>query len=563
MQVPAAACCSISAAKYLFEVKCVTDSAMVRCKKKSKSSARDVFMTAQAALLRSEKPDIDDERLQEQLQNLWKKWLLDQGLTDVVEEVEPVQGDTIEKVEVEISKENLGFAKTRGKAFFPAVRHPLQGCQDRIKVSVVCPIFKTPKDFSTYQVVFCKTGDSAIVGVSSWLPYSEVLGEELLADVKTNRGSFGEAFKELLSIVKRVNGEASGSAGHGNLVISAPRVLGAVSKKKLFEEELFNQRAFAGKMFEEGGKWKCKNCPGFNEESLLRAKRHARECGDRPKAARVRSKMPRYPCSAENCDKVFVLLSDLNVHYRLDHPQRRLYRCPPCQATFSAWKSLSRHRREHHLDDAPKYGCGVCAYTSSRLSNMKRHRESSHSLLLQPFDGEASTAEPGEEEEGTGEVQVADENNVEEEVVDDSDSEEANEEAEFSLMQWMSQRPEIMRVQLLIDAMWSRKETLSDYELIRLASLQQQRHALLTHAISCGEFDGEATPKKSKRAPKRISESEDGARPRRSIRLRQSSEEVSESKKDPVMETEAHVDGMEMGMVGEQGTSAKAGNHKF
>ena len=68
----------------------------------------------------------------------------------------------------------------------------------------------------------------------------------------------------------------------------------------------------------------------------------------------------------------------------------------------------------------------------------------------------------------------------------------------------------------------------------------------------------------SKRAPKRISESEDGARPRRSIRLRQSSEEVSESKKeDPVMETEAHVDGMEMGMVGEQGTSAKAGNHKF
>ena len=79
MQVPAAACCSISAAKYLFEVKCVTDSAMVRCKKKSKSSARDVFMTAQAALLRSEKPDIDDERLQEQLQNLWKKWLLDQG----------------------------------------------------------------------------------------------------------------------------------------------------------------------------------------------------------------------------------------------------------------------------------------------------------------------------------------------------------------------------------------------------------------------------------------------------------------------------------------------------
>ena len=97
-------------------------------------------------------------------------------------------------------------------------------------------------------MVFCKTGDSAIVGVNSWLPYSEVLGEELLADKKTNRGSFGEAYKELLSLVSKVNGDASGSGGHGNCVISAPRVLGAVSRKKLFEEELFNERAFAGKM---------------------------------------------------------------------------------------------------------------------------------------------------------------------------------------------------------------------------------------------------------------------------------------------------------------------------
>ena len=129
---------------------------MVRCRKKcnGEKSAKEVFIMAQAALLKSEKPDITDETLQKQLQALWENWLLDQGLQGEggEEEVEPVRGDLAEQVGVEVSKEDLGFAKTRGRSFFPAVKHPLPGCLDRIKVSVSCSISSLPCDIRWFSV---------------------------------------------------------------------------------------------------------------------------------------------------------------------------------------------------------------------------------------------------------------------------------------------------------------------------------------------------------------------------------------------------------------------------
>ena len=202
-----------------------------------------------------------------------------------------------------------------------------------------------------------------------WLPYSSDLAAELKKDERTNRGSFGDALDELLEILKNL--EASTVSDQGTPSPSsapAPRMLGKVSAKKLFEDEMLNEKAFRDKMFKLDGFFRCRQCPSFKDKLLMRAKRHARGCGERPKQAKNKNRVPRHQCSAEGCDKKFPLISELNVHYRVVHAQRRLYRCPPCSKTFVSWKNLVRHREESHRSDAEKFGCGICQYTSPRAA---------------------------------------------------------------------------------------------------------------------------------------------------------------------------------------------------
>lgn len=284
-----------------------------------------------------------------------------------------------------------------------------------------------------------------------WLPYSSELADELKRDPRTNRGSFGEALAELQELLAKLGAESPGESSRTPAKSSAPapRSLGQISSKKLFEDEIFNEKAFKEKIFIQEGFYRCRNCPGFKDKLVMRAKRHARSCGERPKQPRTRNRVPRHLCSAENCDKKFSLISELNMHYRVEHAQRRLYRCPPCRTTFVSWSNLTRHRAEKHGGEVEKYGCGICEYNSTRAGNVKRHQESKHA---------ENRVGMGEEELDLDlEVDVGLDGVVEED--DDGEGDPCDQEDLYEDL------PEVRRVQFQINEMWPRRGEMGNYEL--------------------------------------------------------------------------------------------------
>ena len=128
-------------------------------------------------------------------------------------------------------------------------------------------------------MIFFKTGEGAIVKPDQWLPYSEILADELKADPTTNRGGFAEALAELLECLKNLDPLASvsdkSSTTPARSSAPAKRTLGKVSSKKLSEDEMLTEKAFKDKIFVADGFYKCKNCPSFKEKLEIRAKRHA------------------------------------------------------------------------------------------------------------------------------------------------------------------------------------------------------------------------------------------------------------------------------------------------
>ena len=201
------------------------------------------------------------------------------------------------------------------------------------------------------------------------------------------------------------------------------------------------------------------NAPVFKDKLLMRAKRHSRGCGERPKQAKNKIRVPRHQCSAEGCDKKFPLISELNVHYRVVHAQRRLYRCPPCSKTFVSWKNLVRHREESHGSEAEKFGCGICQYTSPRAGNVKRHQEKKHAENTVGLNDEEPDVET-EEVDDDGDVGEG----------GDSDGE-CDDEAGQDSSDSFEDLPEVRRVQLLINEMWPRREVMGAFELRRFISL--------------------------------------------------------------------------------------------
>ena len=101
-----------------------------------KEMARSRFEEVQGALLRSKQPNITQEEMSMQLEENWRNWLVEQGFDSDDGQVtfcgEP---DEISKGDYEVKMEDIGFGRTRGRTFFPALKFALPGCDDRIKVS--------------------------------------------------------------------------------------------------------------------------------------------------------------------------------------------------------------------------------------------------------------------------------------------------------------------------------------------------------------------------------------------------------------------------------------------
>lgn len=307
-----------------------------------------------------------------------------------------------------------------------------------------------------------------MVRSDQWLPYSSELAAELKEDKCTNQGGFGEALVELVEVLENLEAATeSDQRTPSRSSAPAPRMLGKVSAKKLFEDEMLNEKAFQEKMFKLDGFFRCRQCPSFKDKLRMRAKRHARGCGERPKQAKLKSRVPRHQCSAEGCDKKFPLISELNLHYRVVHAQRRLYRCPPCSKTFVCWRNLVRHREESHRSDAVKLGCGICQYTSPRAGNVKRHQQKKHA---------ENRVGVNDEEPNVDTEEVDDDGDVGEGGASDGENDEAGQDCSDSF----EDLPAVRRVQLLINDMWPRREVMGAFELRRLISLVIYVHISIT-----------------------------------------------------------------------------------
>ena len=81
------------------------------------------------------------------------------------------------------------------------------------------------------------------------------MAADLKKDLRTNRGSFGDALDELLEVLKKLDAASNESdkstSTPSRSLAPAPRVLGQLSSKKLFEDEMVNEKAFKEKIFKE------------------------------------------------------------------------------------------------------------------------------------------------------------------------------------------------------------------------------------------------------------------------------------------------------------------------
>ena len=197
------------------------------------------------------------------------------------------EGEGGEVVEVEtegqhIRDEDLGFASTRRHTPFPAM------------------VLSCKMSSGALKVGFFGTGEILLVSPSNWVPYSEEQAKEYEGDSVVNRSGFSQALSELrafrLSEERRESSRPSVTPY--NNFQGKGRHLKPLTAKSLSEDEQFNQAAFASKMYNQEGAWRCKNCPHFIARLRISAKRHARQCGQRPTKPKKRNAWPKYPCSA-------------------------------------------------------------------------------------------------------------------------------------------------------------------------------------------------------------------------------------------------------------------------
>ena len=296
-----------------------------------------------------------------------------QGTATPRERGDTVELEPAEVVEVQIEASDLGFAKTKGKTYFPAWRVSQQ--RDRIKV------------------VFFFTGQSATIHISSWLPYSADVECKLVADSRVNTGSFGHALAELARLQARL--ERDGDLGELQPVAlpvtgsqipahlaGQPRKLGKMSNPRFQQDEAVNHKVFGDKIveLERDGMYGCRLCPGKRLAGLFAAKRHARQCGtSRPKLLPVRTKVPKHWCSVASCGQKFTSKEQLNKHYQSEHSEGiRPHRCWTCKCNFASYKILKRHMTEHHSVQKPLFQCEVCPFSSQRKFNLQVHIRSKH-----------------------------------------------------------------------------------------------------------------------------------------------------------------------------------------
>ena len=223
--------------------------------------------------------------------------------TDNSESPPSLPAVTTNAIETEILAADLGFAKTKGYTWHPALKTGSLASGTRI------------------TVLYFGTAQSAIVDKGKWLQFTD----QAEARISTPRLRLDPGFKKGLDQLKLTlakiisSGEqVSRNSGVGFAVQPVGRKLVKLSKEGLKKDEEQNQRFMQQKIVQTGElplKWKCLDC-SWRGRYLHKAKSHARDCGSRKKEIPKKPMVRKYECSGEGCTLAFPLLSQLNKHYR-------------------------------------------------------------------------------------------------------------------------------------------------------------------------------------------------------------------------------------------------------
>ena len=204
--------------------------------------------------------------------------------------------------EVFIKIDDLGFAKQPQYSYHPALKTCVFARGTRVRV------------------IFLGTGESATVDESKWIKYSKPSESKISTPQLKKTATFRSGLEQLHTLRSKVLSGVNTpltSAGIGFLPQAGERRLRVLNKDHLQAEEEDNLRLMKKKMNQEVGTkfWRCRDCPWRGKYSL-RAKCHARECGQRKRTNTRKTKEKKFECSNSHCDFSFALRSQLLHHYR-------------------------------------------------------------------------------------------------------------------------------------------------------------------------------------------------------------------------------------------------------
>ena len=209
------------------------------------------------------------------------------------------QSNSSQSTSIQLS--DLGFAQQKNFPWHPAFKTGVLG-----------------KGSGKVKVTFFGTGQSGTVNKSKWIAFSG----QAEARIKTPNLMKSAAFKSGLEQMKILLRKLEG--GQGSSVMNpgidfipqiGRRRFRSLNKDHLQMEEEENLRQMEKKMRQEGNLWTCRDCPWKGKFSL-KAKSHARDCGQRRKISSRKFKEKKYDCSNGDCGISFSLRSQLLKHYR-------------------------------------------------------------------------------------------------------------------------------------------------------------------------------------------------------------------------------------------------------
>ena len=205
--------------------------------------------------------------------------------------------------ETKVKAADLGFAKTKGYQWHPALKTSMNARGTRISVT------------------YFGTAQTGIVDKVRWIPFSSQAEAKITTPRLLQNVGFKKGMDQLRNLLTKIESAADKSTLESGVGFSAQpvgRKLVKLSKDGLQKDEEQNMRLMQEKIVEitdDKFKWGCRDCSWRGKYSH-KAKCHARDCGSRMKEKSKKPKPKKYECSGAGCTLTFPFLSQLQKHYR-------------------------------------------------------------------------------------------------------------------------------------------------------------------------------------------------------------------------------------------------------